>query len=83
MCLAVPGKIISLSDASDPLERTGQVDFSGIIREISLAYVPEAKIDDYVIVHAGFALSLLDEDEAKAGLQAFQELETYRPDESA
>jgi hydrogenase expression/formation protein HypC len=83
MCLAVPGKIMSLSDASDPLARTGQIDFSGIIREISLAYVPEARINDYVIVHAGFALSLLDEDEAKAGLRAFQDWEEFSPDDSA
>jgi hydrogenase expression/formation protein HypC len=73
MCLAIPGRIISLSADTDPLARTGRIDFSGITREISLAYVPEAKINDYVIVHAGFAISLLDEEEAKAGLQAFKE----------
>jgi hydrogenase expression/formation protein HypC len=73
MCLAVPGRIISLSSDIDPLARTGQIDFSGISREISLAYVPEAKVNDYVIVHAGFAISLLDEEEAIAGLQAFKE----------
>jgi hydrogenase expression/formation protein HypC len=50
------------------------VNFSGIIKDISLAYVPEAKINDYVIVHAGFALSVLDEAEALASLEAFNDL---------
>lgn len=74
MCLAIPGQIISLFDDRDPLARKGYVNFSGIRKEISLAYVPEAKLNDYVIVHAGFALSVLDEQEAQASLQAFQEL---------
>ncbi|MGR8942263.1 MAG: HypC/HybG/HupF family hydrogenase formation chaperone [Gammaproteobacteria bacterium] len=74
MCLAVPGRIISLSEDADPLARKGRVDFSGIVKEISLAYVPEATLDDYVIVHAGFALSVLDQQEAQASLRAFQEL---------
>lgn len=77
MCLAVPGQIISLSDDSDPLLRMGRVDFSGISKDISLAYVPEAKVNDYVIVHAGFALSVLDEEEARASLQAFRELADF------
>lgn len=71
MCLAVPGKIVSIVNP-DPVLRTGKVSFSGIIKEVSLAYVPEAKIDDYVIVHAGFALSIVDEAEAK---QIFKYLE--------
>ncbi|MEQ1484466.1 HypC/HybG/HupF family hydrogenase formation chaperone [Methyloglobulus sp.] len=74
MCLAIPGQVISISDDSDPLARKGQVNFSGIRKEVSLAYVPEAKINDYVIVHAGFALSVLDEEEALASLQAFDGL---------
>ena len=63
MCLAVPGKIISIK-GDNALERTGRVNFGGVIKEVSLAYVPEARIDDYVIVHVGFALSLVDETEA-------------------
>ena len=74
MCLAIPGRIISLSADSDPLARKGQVDFNGIRKEISLAYVPEAKIDDYVIVHAGFALALLDEEDALESFKAFDAL---------
>ncbi len=63
MCLAIPGKIESIS-GDDPLTRMGRVNFGGIVKEASLAYVPEAKVGDYVIVHVGFALSRLDEAEA-------------------
>ena len=80
MCLAVPAKIVSLNAAVDDLFRTGNVDFSGVQKEISLAYVPEAQIGDYVIVHAGFALSVLDENEALASLQAFQDLANFQAD---
>ena len=73
MCLAIPGKIISIS-TDTPLFRSGRIDFSGVTKEVSLAYVPEANIDDYVIVHAGFAISIVDEQEAQASLQIFREL---------
>ena len=63
MCLAVPGKLISVDD-SPSLMRSGKVDFGGIFKEVSLAYVPEAKLGDYVLVHVGFALSIVDEAEA-------------------
>ncbi len=63
MCLAVPGKILSVT-GDDPITRSGRVSFGGIVKEINLAYVPEAKVDDYVIVHVGFAISKLDEKEA-------------------
>ncbi len=77
MCLAIPAKIMSLNANADDLLRTGNVDFSGVQKEISLAYVPEAQIGDYVIVHAGFALSVLDKSEALASLQAFQDLADF------
>lgn len=64
MCLAVPGKIVAISE-EDPLHRTGKVNFGGIMKEVSLAYVPEAKVGDYAIVHVGFAISLVDEVEAQ------------------
>ena len=64
MCLAIPGKISSIS-GDDPLTRTGKVDFGGIFKEVNLAYVPEATVGDYVIVHVGFALSRVDEAEAQ------------------
>ena len=74
MCLAIPAKIISISENDDDLQRMARVDFSGVIKDISLAYLPEAKVNDYVIVHAGLALSILDEDEARITLAAFAEL---------
>ena len=72
MCLAVPGKLISTD--GDGIARTGRVSFGGIIKEISLAYVPEAKIDDYVVVHVGFALSTVDEAEAQRVFEYLEEL---------
>lgn len=75
MCLAVPGQILSIEYAADPLLRSGRIGFSGIVKEVNLAYVPEAQLGDYVIVHAGFALSVLDEDEALKTLQAIAELD--------
>ena len=63
MCLAVPGKIESIS-GDDPLQRMGKVSFGGVVKEVSLAYVPEAAVGDYVIVHVGFAISTLSEEEA-------------------
>jgi len=65
MCLAVPGKLLSIEGPDDPLLRSGRVDFSGIVKQINLAYVPEAKIGDYVLVHVGFAISIVDEQEAQ------------------
>ncbi len=64
MCLAVPGKIISI-EGTDPVFRSGKVNFGGIIKQINLAYVPDAKIGDYVLVHVGFAISTIDEEEAQ------------------
>lgn len=63
MCLAVPGKVLSI-EGDDPLLRTARVSFSGIVKEVSLAYTPEAKVDDYVLVHVGFAINIIDEEEA-------------------
>jgi hydrogenase expression/formation protein HypC len=62
MCLAVPGKIISVE--GEDLARQARVDFGGVLKEVNLAYVPEAKIGDYVLVHVGFAISIVDEEEA-------------------
>jgi len=55
----------------DPLTRVGRVDFGGVVKEINLAFVPEARIDDYVLVHVGFALTVIDESEA---MQVFEHL---------
>ena len=74
MCLAVPGKIVSV-DGTDSLMRMGKVDFGGIARETCLAYVPEAKVGDYVVVHVGFALSIVDEAEAQRVFDYLREME--------
>jgi len=74
MCLAIPGKITGIS-GDDPLMRIGKVDFGGILKEVSLAYVPEANIGDYVIVHVGFALSRVDEAEAQQVFEYLREMQ--------
>ena len=74
MCLAIPGKVTSIS-GEDPLMRTGKVDFGGILKEVSLAYVPEAQLGDYVIVHVGFALSRVDEAEAQQVFDYLRQME--------
>ncbi len=74
MCLAVPGKVISIA-GDDPVFRTGKIDFGGVIKEVNLCYVPEVKIGDYVIVHVGFALNILDEEEAQKVFQYLREME--------
>jgi hydrogenase expression/formation protein HypC len=74
MCLAIPGKITSVT-GEDPLIRTGKIDFGGILKEASLAYVPEAKVGDYVIVHVGFAISRVDEEEAQKVFEYLREMD--------
>ena len=64
MCLAVPGKIVSI-EGEDPVLRTGRVNFGGIVKQVNFSCVPDAKIGDYVLVHVGFALSIVDEKEAE------------------
>lgn len=74
MCLAVPGKITTIT-GDEPLSRMGKIDFGGILKEASLAYVPEAKVGDYVIVHVGFAISRLDEAEANQVFEYLRQME--------
>jgi len=64
MCLGVPGKITNIVDNNTGM-KMGKVNFGGVSKEVCLAYVPEAKVGDYVIVHVGFAISTVDEGEAK------------------
>ena len=72
--MAIPGKVVSIS-GDRPLERTGKIDFGGIFKEASLAYVPEARVGDYVIVHVGFAISRLDEEEAHKVFEYLKQME--------
>jgi hydrogenase expression/formation protein HypC len=74
MCLAIPGKVLTIA-GDDPLMRTARVDFGGIVKEISLAFAPEAVIGDYVLVHAGFAITLIDEVEANRVFEHLAEID--------
>jgi len=72
MCLGVPGKILEIHESGSML--MGRIDYGGVVKEACLAYVPEAKPGDYVIVHAGFALNVLAPEEAEETLKVFREL---------
>jgi hydrogenase expression/formation protein HypC len=72
MCLGIPGQVVELNDAGEP--RMGKVSFGGIVREVCLEYVPEVTLGNYVIVHAGFAISLVDEEEAARTYQLLEEM---------
>ncbi len=74
MCLAVPGKIVDI-EGEDPLLRIGRVSFGGIIKQVNLAYVPEARIGDYVLVHVGFAINRIDEEEASQVFETLRQME--------
>lgn len=74
MCLAIPGKIVSIDDQTDSALRRGYADFGGVRKEISLAFTPEAAEGDYVLVHVGFALSVVDEEEARRTLEDLRRL---------
>ena len=71
MCLALPGKILTLAQDTDLL--MGDVDFSGVRKKVCLAYTPEAKVGDYVVVHVGFAITILDESQAQLTLDLLKE----------
>lgn len=75
MCLAVPGKIISIDDSIDDIFRLSKVSFDGIIKDVNLAMVPEAKVGDYVLVHVGSAISIVDEEEAKATMDVLMKMD--------
>lgn len=74
MCLAIPGQIQSIS-GDDPVSRVGKVNFGGVLREVNLAYVPAAAVGDYVLVHVGFALSIVDADEAAQVFSYLKEMD--------
>ncbi|MEX2382215.1 MAG: HypC/HybG/HupF family hydrogenase formation chaperone [Opitutales bacterium] len=73
MCLAVPGKVLSVC-GDPPYDVTGRVSFGGLVREVNLSYVPGACPGDYVIVHVGFAISRMDEDEAQRVFEYLREM---------
>ncbi len=73
MCLAVPGKILEIH-GDEPMQRRGKVSFGGIIKEISLAFVPEASVDDYILAHAGVALNVIDDLEANRVFEYLEQI---------
>ena len=72
MCLAIPGKLEKISAQLDETFRIGTVDFEGIKKEVNLALVPEAEIGNYLLVHVGAAIGIIDEDEAKKTMAALK-----------
>jgi len=74
MCLAVPGRVVEIVDGRDVAFRVGKVDFGGIRKEVNLAYTPEAEVGKYVLVHVGFAISVIDEDEAQRVFQYLEQM---------
>jgi hydrogenase expression/formation protein HypC len=75
MCLAVPGKIVSILQEANLGLRRGKVDFGGIRKDVCLDYTPEACVGDYVLVHVGFALTVVDEQEAQRVFEALRQLD--------
>ncbi len=83
MCLAIPGKVLSITTQLDDTFRQGKVSFGGIVKEINLCMVPEAAVGDYVLVHVGVAISVIDEEEARQTfdyLKQIGEVEELEPD---
>jgi len=78
MCLAIPGKILTINSEIDDIFRIAKVSFNGVVKEVNLAMLPEAKIGDYVLVHVGSAISIVDEEEAKTTMDILMKME---PDE--
>ncbi len=74
MCLAIPGKLTSIDGQAGDTFRTGKVSFGGIQRDVNLMMIPDAKIGDYVLVHVGVAISIVDEEEAKLTFKYLKEM---------
>ena len=78
MCLGIPGKLVEMYEQDDlPM---GKVEFGGILKEVCLAYTPEAQVGDYVLVHVGFAISRIDEAEAQETLDLLNEIAESMPE---
>ena len=75
MCLAIPGKIISIDNQIDDIFRFAKVSFDGIVKDVNLAMVPEAKVGDYVLVHVGSAISIVDEKEARETMDILYQMD--------
>jgi hydrogenase expression/formation protein HypC len=73
MCLGIPGKVLSTYEANGM--KMGKVDFGGVVKEACLEYLPEIEVGDYTIVHVGFGISRLDEEEAQQTMEMLREME--------
>jgi hydrogenase expression/formation protein HypC len=73
MCLGIPAKVLELYETNSI--QMGKVDFGGVIKEICMAYVPEVKVGDYTLIHVGFALNIIDEQEAMETMELLQQIE--------
>jgi len=73
MCRAIPGKILSVDPESGEL-MMAKVDFGGVIKEVSLTWLPESKVGDYVLAHVGFALNIIDEEDAEETLDLLRQM---------
>ena len=76
MCLSIPGKVLSVEEKGE-FQRSGRVEFGGVVKEVNLSCVPEANKGDYVIVHVGMAISKIDEEEALKTFEHFKEMGEY------
>lgn len=74
MCLSIPGRLIAIDEVLDDTFRTGKVSFDGVVKKVSLTLVPEAKLNDYVMVHVGAAISVVDEAEARKTFEILKQL---------
>ena len=74
MCLGTPAKVLELYEKNGM--KMGKVDFGGVIKEACLEYVPEVKVGDFTIIHVGFAISILDEEEARETMQLIKQIES-------
>lgn len=74
MCLAIPGKLISITAELDETFRQGKVSFGGITKEVNLSMIPEAKLGDYVLVHVGVAIGIVDEEEAQQTFEYLKQM---------
>ena len=83
MCLAVPGKIEKILDSEDPIFKNAIVSFGGVNKEVSLAMLPEAELGNYVMVHVGVALSIIDEEEANETVAALKQMGEWMAEEEA
>ena len=82
MCLGVPGQVVSLDEPNDGLVM-GKVSFGGVEREVCFGYASEAKLGDYVLVHVGFAIAVLDETEAQRILEDFEAIARINAEQDA